>query len=179
MTQLELARQGFISKRMEEVARLESLDAEAIRCGVAAGTIVIPANINHAKAKARGIGRGLSTKVNANIGTSSDFIDLNTELEKLDIAIEAGADTVMDLSTGGDLTAIRRAILKESIVPIGTVPIYQAGIEALSKHGAIVKMTQMNFSTPWQTTAAMVRISSPCTAASLNALSLSSGNRGG
>ncbi len=141
MTQLELARQGIISERMEEVARLESLDTETIRRGVASGVIVIPANINHSKAEARGIGKGLSTKVNANIGTSSDFIDLDAELNKLDIAIKAGADAVMDLSTGGDLSYIRKAILGRSRVPIGTVPIYQAGVEALAQQGAIVKMT--------------------------------------
>jgi len=141
MTQLELARQGIISERMEEVSRLEGLDAETIRRGVASGVIVIPANINHSNAEARGIGKGLSTKVNANIGTSSDFIDLETELLKLDIAIKAGADAVMDLSTGGDLSTIRQAILRRSRVPIGSVPIYQAGVEAVSRHGAIVKMT--------------------------------------
>jgi len=141
MTQLELARQGIISKRMEEVARLEGLDAETIRCGVASGIIVIPANINHGRAGARGIGKGLSTKVNANIGTSSDFVDLAVELDKLNIAIKAGADAVMDLSTGGDLSTIRKAILGKSSVPIGTVPIYQAGLEAIAGHDAIVKMT--------------------------------------
>ena len=109
--------------------------------GVASGVIVIPANINHGQAEARGIGKGLSTKVNANIGTSSDFVDVACELNKLDIAIKAGADAVMDLSTGGDLAAIRKIILGKSSVPIGTVPIYQAGVEALSKHAAVVKMT--------------------------------------
>ena len=141
MTQLELAEQGIISPRMEDVARREGLDAETIRQGVAAGTIVIPANVNHKHVESRGVGKGLSTKVNANIGTSSDFIDLKTELLKLDIAIKAGADAVMDLSTGGDLPAIRRAILERSSVPIGSVPIYQAGVEALAKHDAVVKMT--------------------------------------
>ena len=136
-----MARQGIISERMEEVARLEGLDAETICRGVASGVIVIPANINHDRAEARGIGKGLSTKVNANIGTSSDYINLDTELNKLDIAIKYGADAVMDLSTGGDLSYIRKAILERSSVPIGTVPIYQAGVEALAQHGAIVKMT--------------------------------------
>ncbi len=141
MTQLELARKGVISPQMKVVAEAEGLEAEFIREGVAKGTIVIPANINHAKLVPCGIGQGLSTKVNANIGTSSDFGDINTELEKLRVAIEAGADTVMDLSTGGDTSAIRRAIVNTSSVAIGTVPIYQAGIEAIERHGAIVKMT--------------------------------------
>ena len=141
MTQLELARKGNISPQMKTVAEAEGLEAEFIREGVAQGTIVIPANINHAKLVPCGIGKGLSTKINANIGTSSDFGDIDSELEKLRVAIGAGADTVMDLSTGGDISAIRRSIINASSVAIGTVPIYQAGIEAIEKHGAIVKMT--------------------------------------
>jgi len=99
MTQLELARAGTISPQMELVARSEGVDAEFVRQGVAAGTIVIPANINHKNLVPCGIGQGLKTKVNANIGTSSDFCDVTNELEKLRVAIESGADTVMDLST--------------------------------------------------------------------------------
>ncbi len=141
MTQLELAREGIISTQMELVARSEGVDAEFVRQGVAKGTIVIPANINHRHLVPCGIGQGLKTKVNANIGTSSDFCDVETELAKLRIAIEAGADTVMDLSTGGDISAIRQAIITSSSVAIGTVPIYQAAIEAIESRGAIVKMT--------------------------------------
>ncbi len=141
MTQLELARKGVISPQMKAVAEAEGLEAGFILDGVAKGTIVIPANSNHAKLVPCGIGQGLKTKVNANIGTSSDFGDINSELEKLQIAIDAGADTVMDLSTGGDISAIRRAIVNASPVAIGTVPIYQAGIEAIDKYDAIVKMT--------------------------------------
>jgi len=141
MTQLELAKEGIISSPMKLVAEQEGVDAEFIRQGVAKGTIVIPANINHTNLVPCGIGQGLKTKVNANIGTSSDFGDVNTELEKLRVAIDCGADTVMDLSTGGDVSAIRRAIIAASSVPIGTVPIYQAGIEAIDRRGAIVKMT--------------------------------------
>jgi phosphomethylpyrimidine synthase len=142
MTQLELAREGIISPQMEQVAQREGIAAEAIRQGVAQGKIVIPANKNHQNLVPCGIGQGLRTKVNANFGTSSDFGDINTELEKLSVAIDAGADTVMDLSTGGDIAAIRQAIIAKSTLPVGTVPIYQAGIEALARHGAIVKMTQ-------------------------------------
>jgi len=141
MTQLELAKEGTISPQMKLVAEQEGVDAEFIRQGVAKGTIVIPANINHTNLVPCGIGQGLKTKVNANIGTSSDFGDVNTELGKLRVAIDFGADTVMDLSTGGDISAIRRAIIAASSVPIGTVPIYQAGIEAIDRRGAIVKMT--------------------------------------
>jgi phosphomethylpyrimidine synthase len=141
MTQLELAKEGKISPQMSLVAEHEGLDAEFIRRGVAEGTIVIPANIRHENLVPGGIGQGIKTKVNANIGTSSDFGDVDTELEKLKIAVESGADTVMDLSTGGDISAIRRAIIAASALPIGTVPIYQAGIEAIARHGAIVKMS--------------------------------------
>jgi phosphomethylpyrimidine synthase len=141
MTQLEMARKGDVSPQMEAVARADGLEAEIIKQRVADGKVVIPANVRHFNLVPCGVGEGLATKVNANIGTSSDFGDVNTELEKLRVAIAAGADTVMDLSTGGDITAIRRAILAASTLPIGTVPIYQAGIDAIEKHGAIVKMS--------------------------------------
>jgi len=141
MTQLELAKKGIISQQMKSVAKREGVEVEFIRQGVAKGTIVIPANIKHANLTPCGIGQGLSTKVNANIGTSSDYGDVDTELEKLRVAVDSGADTVMDLSTGGDISAIRQAIIASSAVPIGTVPIYQAGIEAINRRGAIVKMT--------------------------------------
>lgn len=141
MTQLELAREGIISPQMKLVAQHEGVEAEFVREGVAQGTIVIPANPNHANLAPSGIGRGLKTKVNANIGTSSTFGSVDTELEKLRVAASSGADTVMDLSTGGDIPAIRRAILAASSLPVGTVPIYQAGIEATDRYGAIVKMT--------------------------------------
>ena len=141
MTQLESAREGIISPQMRLVAEHEGVEAELIRQGVAEGTIIIPANIKHTNLVPCGIGRGLKTKVNANIGTSSDFGNIDTELEKLRVAIDSGADTVMDLSTGGDTSAIRGAIIASSPLPIGTVPIYQAGIEAIARHGAIVKMT--------------------------------------
>jgi phosphomethylpyrimidine synthase len=141
MTQLELAKKGIISPEMERVAGREGVSAETIRQGVAQGEIVIPANKEHKNLIPCGIGRGLATKVNANIGTSSDFGDTGTELEKLMIAIDAGADAVMDLSTGGDISAIRRAIIAASPLPVGTVPIYQAGVEAVARHGALVKMT--------------------------------------
>jgi phosphomethylpyrimidine synthase len=141
MTQLELALKGTLSPQMEAVARQEQVEPEVIRAGIAAGNIVIPANINHKNMKSFGIGKGLRTKVNANFGTSSDFGTVDTELEKLRAAIESGADTVMDLSTGSNLVSVRRAVVKASSVPVGTVPIYQAGIEAIEQHSAIVKMT--------------------------------------
>ncbi len=141
MTQLEMAQKGIISSQMKEVARQEQVDPEFIRKGISEGNIVIPANINHKNLKPFGIGKGLRTKVNANFGTSSDYGSIETELEKLQAAVESGADTVMDLSTGGNLTDVRRAIISASIVPVGTVPIYQAGIQAIDEYNAIVKMT--------------------------------------
>ena len=141
MTQLELAKEGIISPQMEVVAQHEGVEAEFVRQGVAEGTIVIPANTKHTSLVPCGIGQGLRTKVNANIGASSDFGNIDTELEKLRVAIDCGADAVMDLSTGSNISAIRQAIVAASSVPIGTVPIYQAGIKAIESHGAIVKMT--------------------------------------
>jgi phosphomethylpyrimidine synthase len=141
MTQLELARKGTVSPRIKHVAEKEGVEAAFVVRGLAAGEIIIPANFNHRNLIPCGIGKGLRTKINANIGTSSDFCDLNTELRKLQTAIAFGADTVMDLSTGGDISAIRRAIMLGSTVPVGTVPIYQAGIEAIENRGAIVNMT--------------------------------------
>lgn len=141
MTQLELALKGIISPQMQAVARQEQVEPEFIRKGVTEGNIVIPANVNHRNLKPIGIGKGLRTKVNANFGTSSDYGSVETELEKLHAAVESGADTVMDLSTGTNRLEVRRAIMAASSVPVGTVPIYQAGIKAIEQYGAIIKMT--------------------------------------
>jgi phosphomethylpyrimidine synthase len=136
-----MANIGTISPQMIEVSRQENLEEEFIRQGILNGTIVIPANPNHSKLIPCGIGQGLRTKINANIGTSSDYGDLSSEMEKLRTAIEFKADTVMDLSTSGKLSEIRRTIIGASLIPVGTVPIYQAGIEAIAKHGSIVGLT--------------------------------------
>jgi phosphomethylpyrimidine synthase len=141
MTQLEIARKGEISPQMEAVARAERVEVEVLREAIATGKVVVPANVNHRNLVPCGVGAGLAIKVNANIGTSSDYGDVDTELEKLRVALEAGADTVMDLSTGGDITAIRQTIIAACPRPVGTVPVYQAGIEAIETHGAIVKMS--------------------------------------
>ncbi len=140
MTQLEIAREGAISPQMEAVARREGVAPEFIGEGLARGTMVLPANVSRAQASPCAIGEGLRTKVNANIGTSSDYADVDIELEKLRVAVRCQADTIMDLSTGGDIPAIRRAILEASPLPVGTVPIYQAAVEAIARHGAIVSM---------------------------------------
>jgi len=121
------------STLIEKVAQAEGRDVEFIRQGVQTGTIVIPANKLHNIEKPAGIGKGLRTKVNANLGTSGDCTSIEDELAKLEIAVKYGADCVMDLSTGGDLNFIRKEIIEKSPVPIGTVPIYQAAWEARSK----------------------------------------------
>ncbi|MEG0798718.1 MAG: phosphomethylpyrimidine synthase ThiC [Acidaminococcaceae bacterium] len=139
---MQLARQGIITAAMRTVAAQEGLEPETIRAGVAAGTIAICANSRHTKLVPRGVGKGLSTKVNANIGTSSSYPDPEPELAKLQAAIDAGADAVMDLSTGDNIAASRRAIINASTVMVGTVPIYEATVAAIKKYGAVVHMTK-------------------------------------
>lgn len=126
VTQMRYARQGTITPEMEYVADREGLEAEAIRRELARGRAIIPANIRHLNLEPMGIGVNLNCKVNANIGNSAVVSDIDGERRKLQSALRWGADTVMDLSTGGDINAIRQAILADSPVPIGTVPIYQA-----------------------------------------------------
>ena len=141
MTQITKARAGEITSEMERVAEKEGMNPEFIRKGVAEGTIVIPANKNHKHIDPNGFGKGLSTKVNANFGTSKDCPEIEKELKKLEVAVEAGADAVMDLSTGEKITETREAILSACNLPLGTVPIYQATVETLQKDKPIVDMT--------------------------------------
>ena len=141
MTQIEAARKGIVTPEIKQVAQKEQRSVEYIMEGLKNGTIVIPKNKNH-DIEAVGIGKGLRTKVNANIGTSSDIAELDNELKKLDAAVEAKADSVMDLSTGGDLDYIRREILKRSPIVVGNVPIYQAAVEVAQKKGSIAFMTE-------------------------------------
>ena len=126
-TQLQQARAGIITPAMEQVAETEAVSAETIRTEVAAGRLVIPANTLHLKGnlKPMGIGRVLTTKVNANIGTSSVRCSVAGEIDKMEAALAVGADTIMDLSTGGNLDEIRQEMLAHCPVPFGTVPIYQ------------------------------------------------------
>lgn len=140
-TQMLAARAGKITPKMRAVAAAEKRDVEVIRSGVAEGKIVIPANVNHKNLNPCGFGCGLKTKVNANIGTSGRFPELDKELIKLKAALDAGTDAVMDLSTGGDIDTCRRKIIAACDVAVGTVPIYQAAIEARERHGNIVSMT--------------------------------------
>ena len=124
-TQMYYAKKGVITPEMNYVAQAEALNPELVRSEVAAGKMIIPANIHHENLLPMAIGREAKTKINANIGNSSLSSDICAELEKLQICLKYGADTVMDLSTGGDLDAIRSAIIANSTVPIGTVPMYQ------------------------------------------------------
>jgi phosphomethylpyrimidine synthase len=142
MTQLEYARQGTITEAMEKSAVSEGLSAETIRQGLAEGTIVITQNLKHRTIAPLAIGKRLRTKVNANVGTSQERMNIEEELEKVRVAIEAGADTIMDLSTGEAIDETRQAVIQASTVPVGTVPIYQAAIEMpRRKKRPMVQMT--------------------------------------
>ena len=138
--QLIEAREGKTTKEMERVARDEGIDKEDLRRLVAEGKVAILANNRHKKFTPKGVGKGLSVKVNANIGTSPERVNIEEELKKLAIAREAGADAVMDLSTGGDIDEIRKIIVDAAMIPVGTVPVYQAAIETVKKRKAITKM---------------------------------------
>lgn len=140
MTQKIQAQKGIITEEMKRVSQEEGVSPEWLREKIASGRIVIPANRNHKGVKPVGIGEGLRIKVNTNIGTSSDHVDLEEELKKLEVAIQAGTDTVMDLSTGGDIDAIRREIIRHSPIPVGTVPIYEAAVKAAKERKALAHM---------------------------------------
>lgn len=133
-TQIEYARDGIITAQMSTVAREEELTPAYILRMVAEGKIVIPWNHNR-KPKVVGIGAGLSTKVNASIGTSSDIVDYAAEVRKAQAAVAAGADTLMELSVGGDLDRVRREVLAAVDLPVGNVPLYQAFCEAARRYG--------------------------------------------
>jgi phosphomethylpyrimidine synthase len=124
-TQMHYAKQGVITDDMEVVAKTEGLEPEFIRSEIARGRLIIPANINHTNMKPMAIGIATLCKINANIGSSALASDISGELDKVDMCLKYGADTIMDLSTGGDLDAIRKAVIQHSTVPIGTVPMYQ------------------------------------------------------
>ncbi|BDV41735.1 phosphomethylpyrimidine synthase [Geotalea uraniireducens] len=142
MTQLDYARKGIITDKMKEAALAEGVEPEFIRAGIAAGRIIICHNIKHGNGRPLAVGTGLRTKVNANIGTSADDLDITKELEKARTAVKFGADAIMDLSTGGPVDEIRRAIIAETTACIGSVPLYQAALDAVrTKNKAIVDMT--------------------------------------
>ena len=139
MTQMQEAKKGNITEAMKQVAQDENLDVEYIRKMVAKGYIAIPDN-NQRETVAVGIGKNLRTKVNATVGTSTDIIDVDMELEKVKVAQEVGADTLMELSIGGDLDKIRRKVLKNTDKPVGSVPIYQTAVESIQNNGSAIFM---------------------------------------
>ncbi len=141
-TQIKAAKNGQITEEMRIVAKDEDNLLQRVRQRIAKGTLIITRNVRRENVHPTGIGEGLRTKVNTNIGTSPDMCDVNLEIEKAKIAVKYGTDTLMDLSIGGNIDEIRRTILKAVDVPIGTVPIYQAAIEAAKKKGAIIHMTE-------------------------------------
>lgn len=146
MTQRQAALAGRITPEMEQAAQVEGLAPEVIRSGLAQGTLVVPANPEHHGLKPTAIGKGVRVKINANIGTSPHDVDLEKEQDKLAAALEYGAHAVMDLSTGGDLDAIRAALLARCPAPFGTVPIYQLMTQVQSleevKPGDLLEMVR-------------------------------------
>ena len=138
-TQLDRARDGEITQEMKEAAVYDDVSPEFIRDGIANGHIVIYGNPQR-KSRVVGIGQGLRTKINASIGTSPDIVDFDMEVEKAKVAEKAGADTLMELSTGGDLGEIRKRVLDSISLTVGTVPLYQAAMETIEKKGSVVKM---------------------------------------
>ncbi len=143
VSQLHFARNGEITEEMAFVAKRESLPESLVMEEVARGRMIIPANINHLNLEPMAIGIASKCKVNANIGASPNASDVSEELEKLELAVKYGADTVMDLSTGGvNLDEVRTAIINASPVPIGTVPVYQA-LESV--HGSIERLSEDDF----------------------------------
>ena len=139
---MEEAKNGRVTEEMRIISKNEGVSHNFIMRGVAEGKIVILRNLERENVIPIGIGKGLRTKINANIGTSSVVSDLNLEIRKAKIAVKYGADTIMDLSTSGDLDRIRREIIRRIKVPLGTVPIYQAAIESIKRQGAIVDMDE-------------------------------------
>jgi phosphomethylpyrimidine synthase len=140
MTRIELAKKGIVTDEIKEVALSEGISPERLAADIAEGLTVIPRNINR-NIKSIGIGKGLRTKVNANIGTSKDKVSFDDEMEKLDILVKYGADAVMDLSTGGPIKDLRRLLLSKSPISVGTVPIYETAVIAAENYGRISKMT--------------------------------------
>jgi len=142
MTQLERARSGKISPEIQQAAASEGIPAELLRQRIAAGTAILCHNVRRSNAAPLAVGLGLRTKVNANIGTSKDDTSIDKELEKARVAVAAGADAIMDLSTGGPIDEIRAAVIAETNACIGSVPLYQAAVDTVTrKNKAMVDMT--------------------------------------
>ncbi len=142
MTLMEQAQKNIVTKEVEEVSKYEQVSTDFILKGLSEGTIVIPKNIKRIQKLPRAIGAGLKTKINANLGTSPDHISIEEELEKMKVAVEYGADAIMDLSTGGNLVEMRKEILAQCPVQVGTVPIYQVASQTV--RGGKKKISQMD-----------------------------------
>lgn len=141
-TQMEYAREGKITDKMKTAAREASISPEILMDKIAQGTAIICHNNLHLNGRPLAVGEGIRTRVNANIGTSKDDTSIDNELEKVRVAVNAGADSIMDLSTGGPIDEIRAAIIAETDICIGSVPLYQAACDTVVKKGkAIVDMT--------------------------------------
>jgi phosphomethylpyrimidine synthase len=140
VTRIEQAQKGIITDEMKAVASAEGISPERLASDIAEGVTVISRNILH-NINPLGIGRGLKTKINANIGTSKDKISYDDEMKKLEVLVKYGADAVMDLSTGGNIRDFRNVLIKNSPVSIGTVPIYEAVVRTAERHGHIAKMS--------------------------------------
>ena len=125
-TQMDAAKKGIITKEMEIVAKKENMDVEVLRNGIAEGKIVIPANKNHKSLDPEGVGKGLKTKINVNLGISRDCNDIEKELDKVKVAIDMKAEAIMDLSNFGKTEEFRRRLVEVSPAIVGTVPIYDA-----------------------------------------------------
>ncbi|MEN6329980.1 MAG: phosphomethylpyrimidine synthase [Methanobacteriaceae archaeon] len=141
MTQMEQARKGQLTEQIRKIADMEGISSQKLLGRVATGKIVIPCNVNR-DTSPLGVGKGLTTKINANVGSSPELEDPQEEVKKALLAVEYGAHTVMDLSTGPLFKEVRQALMAATQVPIGTVPIYQAGIIASKNRGAVVDMDE-------------------------------------
>jgi len=137
--QITEAKRGVTTSEMKKVARDEGKSIEQITKALASGRIIIPRNVKREDIEVKGIGEGLRTKINANVGTSPDYASIDDEVEKAKVAVKYGADAVMDLSVGGDIDEVRRRVIRAVRVPVGTVPIYQAEVEA-AERGSVVDM---------------------------------------
>jgi len=140
MTRIELAKKGIITDEMKVVASAEGISPERLVSDIAEGVTVITRNNLH-DITPLGIGRGLKTKINANIGTSKDRVSYDEEIKKLEVLVKYGADAVMDLSTGGDIKGLRNTLIQKSPIAVGTVPVYETVVRITEKHGHIAKMT--------------------------------------
>ncbi|MDD8019932.1 MAG: phosphomethylpyrimidine synthase ThiC [Acidobacteriota bacterium] len=142
MSLVKQARKGILTPAIRKIAAVEKIHPDELLSLLAAGRVVIPYNRRHDSIQPIAIGQKMRTKVNVNLGTSRDYPDLQSEIAKLKLSLKYQTDAVMDLSTGGDIRSIRKKLLYLSTVPLGTVPVYQAAIEAIEKRGSIVKMTE-------------------------------------